>query len=359
MLAVPWFLTHTIQGLCRFRQQDPLVNEAVQQQQQQPIKQQQQQNQQQLKSAVIPSENLVSSPVSRSQASKVSTPKTQTLVASSPPGTDIPAGTQKEQHISKQTSSLQASQPVTPSTQTSSRKLVLTPSASEGKMSLEWAQQQVDKFKFSFDDADTDKSGTLSFSEVYQVLQKVGFKGSEQEAQLIFGHLDRDHDKRVTREEFAATLNNLPRLTIKEFCLRKAFLQLDKDKSGYLTRAEIEDATKSEAGLNIAAEKISDLLIYLCKEDADQKVSYEEFLRVFGVQQEATVMRQIFSKLDADKSGFLSKEEILESVKSEFELKLKASKIADLLCYWCKDADKKISYEEFVQVWLKQEEKKK
>ncbi|XP_059162356.1 uncharacterized protein LOC131945429 [Physella acuta] len=60
-------------------------------------------------------------------------------------------------------------------------------------------------------------------------------------------------------------------------------------------------------------------------------------------------MRQVFVKLDADGSGFLTKEEILDALKSEFELKLKASKIADLLCYWCKDADKKINYEEFVQ----------
>ncbi|XP_059141874.1 uncharacterized protein LOC131929605, partial [Physella acuta] len=56
--------------------------------------------------------------------------------------------------------------------------------ASGGKMSVEWVKQQVEKFKFDFDEADTDKSGSLSFDEVLQVLRKSGFKGSEDEAQV-------------------------------------------------------------------------------------------------------------------------------------------------------------------------------
>lgn len=87
-------------------------------------------------------------------------------------------------------------------------------------------------------------------------------------------------------------------------------------------------------------------------------MSYEEFLHVFGVESAATVMKQVFAKLDVDGSGFLTKEEILDAVKAESELKLKADKISDLLIYWVKDKDKKISYNEFVDVWLKQKEEK-
>ena len=55
-------------------------------------------------------------------------------------------------------------------------------------------------------------------------------------------------------------------LFLREFVLRKAFKQLDKDGSGTLSRAEIEEASKKEAGLDIAAEKISDLLAALEKD---------------------------------------------------------------------------------------------
>lgn len=51
-------------------------------------------------------------------------------------------------------------------------------------MSHEWVQKQVEQFQFTFDQADKDKSGSLSFSEIYAVLQAQGFKGSEEEAQV-------------------------------------------------------------------------------------------------------------------------------------------------------------------------------
>ena len=53
-------------------------------------------------------------------------------------------------------------------------------------MSAEWAQQQLEKFKFSFDEADKDKSGSLSVEEVYDILNNNGFKGSKDEAKLCF-----------------------------------------------------------------------------------------------------------------------------------------------------------------------------
>ena len=55
------------------------------------------------------------------------------------------------------------------------------------KMSAEWASQQLEKFKFSFDEADRDKSGFLSLDEVVAVLGKNGFKGSKDDAKVSGG----------------------------------------------------------------------------------------------------------------------------------------------------------------------------
>jgi Ca2+-binding EF-hand superfamily protein len=52
------------------------------------------------------------------------------------------------------------------------------------KMSAEWASQQLEKFKFSFDEADKDKSGSLSVDEVIDILRSQGFKGSQDEAKV-------------------------------------------------------------------------------------------------------------------------------------------------------------------------------
>lgn len=52
------------------------------------------------------------------------------------------------------------------------------------KMSSEWAQQQIEQFRFTFEEADHDKSGWLSFAEVLNVLEKAGFKGTPEEAKV-------------------------------------------------------------------------------------------------------------------------------------------------------------------------------
>ncbi|RUA16531.1 MAG: hypothetical protein DSY55_03970 [Clostridia bacterium] len=64
-----------------------------------------------------------------------------------------------------------------PGKQVSSTSIVL-------KMSAEWALQQLEKFKFSFDEADRDKSGFLSLDEVVEILNKNGFKGSKDDAKV-------------------------------------------------------------------------------------------------------------------------------------------------------------------------------
>jgi Ca2+-binding EF-hand superfamily protein len=48
--------------------------------------------------------------------------------------------------------------------------------------------------------------------------------------------------------------------------LRKTFKQMDKDGSGTLSRKEIIDAAKTQAGLDVEAENIADLLLVLSKD---------------------------------------------------------------------------------------------
>jgi len=44
-------------------------------------------------------------------------------------------------------------------------------------------------------------------------------------------------------------------------------------------------------------------------------VSYEEFLAHFKYNQTATLLREVFAQIDKDKSGKLSKQEIINAIK--------------------------------------------
>ncbi|GFN99926.1 calcium-dependent protein kinase [Plakobranchus ocellatus] len=221
------------------------------------------------------------------------------------------------------------------------------------RVGVQWAQDMVEKLAFDFDKADKDKNGSLSVDEVIQVLKSVGFKGSNEEAKVIFAHLDKNKDNKISRDEFKSSLIKLPRMSLREFAYRKAFLSLDKDQSGFLSKAEVEDAVKADATVPIAADKISDILIYLTRDDDDQKVSYDEFLEVLGFEESASICKKIFQLLDKDNSGFLTRVEISTAIFSEGELANVKPKLLQLLDDLVKDADQKINYHEFVESWLK------
>ena len=56
-------------------------------------------------------------------------------------------------------------------------------------MTTEWAKQQLNQMKVSFDEVDKNKNGELSLEEVIIVLQKHGYNGSKEDAKVIIKYL--------------------------------------------------------------------------------------------------------------------------------------------------------------------------
>ena len=51
-----------------------------------------------------------------------------------------------------------------------------------------WLQNQLSAFEQRFAEADKDKSGSLSYSEVCEVLKAAGFKGTDDQFQVSTQH---------------------------------------------------------------------------------------------------------------------------------------------------------------------------
>ncbi|XP_048778340.2 16 kDa calcium-binding protein-like [Ostrea edulis] len=213
-----------------------------------------------------------------------------------------------------------------------------------------WVQRHLSRVQEDFDEVDKDKSGSLDFPEVCNVLQKSGFKGTPEEAKRIFQTLDVDKNSKISKDEYVNSMAKIPQIDFKQIALRRAFRKLDKDGSGFLTRDEILDAASNEAEINVSADKISDMLIYLVK-DNDKKIDYEEFLNIWNVKFTTPVMRTLFQKLDKDGSGKLDRKELLDGLHGDNELHLQAPKIAAILIKWSKDHNGPLSYEEFLKAY--------
>ncbi|XP_060086118.1 calmodulin-like [Ylistrum balloti] len=211
-----------------------------------------------------------------------------------------------------------------------------------------WTQRHLSRVVDDFDAADKDKSGTLTFGEVCDVLKVAGFKGTDEQAKRIFCELDTDKNNKISKNEFSKAMGRVPKVDFKILVLRRAFNKIDADGSGFLTRDEILKAASEDVGLNVTAEKISDMLLAITK-DADKKISYDEFLDIWGKRQTSSVLRITFDKLDKDKSGTLTKDEMLAGIKSDEELSIQATTISSLLVKWCKGTS--VSYEEFCRFY--------
>ncbi|XP_060599280.1 calmodulin-A-like [Ruditapes philippinarum] len=231
--------------------------------------------------------------------------------------------------------------------------------SAEGELSF-WLKRQLTAFEEKFCEADKDKNGSLSFAEISEVLRNSGFKGTEEDVKAIFKFADSNKDAKISRNEYMVAVKKAPKTSLKEIVLRRAFKKYDKDGSGFLSRDEVISAVGSEeAGLNLPAEKVSEMLISLVHEKGkgDQQVSYEEFLQVFHYNQTATLLRELFNNIDKDKSGFLTKKEIIDAIKADEELSFKAANLSQLLITFSKDKMDKINYEEFAKIVANQAKK--
>ncbi|GAB5361444.1 hypothetical protein AAMO2058_000713700 [Amorphochlora amoebiformis] len=105
-------------------------------------------------------------------------------------------------------------------------------------------------YKSIFDMFDTDKSGTLEFDEMLQMLKLLGIvDGDEKEQQAeckgIMDELDDDGDEEVTFEEFFnwVAMSDLVMKDkhLRHHLVRNIFDKMDEDKSGFIDADELHD----------------------------------------------------------------------------------------------------------------------
>ncbi|WAR10846.1 CALL3-like protein [Mya arenaria] len=226
----------------------------------------------------------------------------------------------------------------------------------EGELSF-WLKRQLSAFEEKFVAADTDKSGFLSLPEVAAVLRNAGFKGTDEDIQAIFKFADKNKDAKISRAEYLQALKKAPKINLKEIVLRRAFRRYDADGSGFLTRDEVVAITASEeAGLNLPAENVAEMLLALVT-DTDKKISYEEFLSHFRYQQTATLLRELFTRIDKDGSGRLTKQEIVNAIKADEELAFQAANLSQLLISFTRENTDNIDYQQFARIVAAQAKK--
>ncbi|OIT21345.1 PREDICTED: calcium-dependent protein kinase 24 isoform X2 [Nicotiana attenuata] len=136
-------------------------------------------------------------------------------------------------------------------------------------------QDQVHGIKQMFYMMDSDKNGNLSFQELKDGLHMMGQSVADPEVQLLMDAADVDGNGMLNCEEFVTMAVHLQRLSNDDH-LRQAFLQFDKNRSGYI---EFEDLKVSlfDDHLGPKNDQAIHDIISDADLDKDGRISYQDF----------------------------------------------------------------------------------
>ena len=134
--------------------------------------------------------------------------------------------------------------------------------------------EDIQQLKNIFEEIDTDKSGVLDIKEIKEGINKM-MKGkdiSEQEKNDIINRIDTNKSHKIEYNEFlAACLEQ--KLYLKEENLLTAFLRLDQDNSGKISKKEIKNALSGELDKEMIDKMVSEFDL-----DGDGEIDYKEFI---------------------------------------------------------------------------------
>merc|ERR1711923_509845 len=162
------------------------------------------------------------------------------------------------------------------------------------------------------------------------------------------------HSVRTSRTVNTQTLNTRDNILAtmagaNEAELREAFKLFDADGDGMISAEELVTLISKVGGQMADAE--AKALIHAADKDGNMGIDFGEFAKFWEALHgdDEGKIRAEFGKLDADKSGYITKDEMVAVISSEFQgdKMEEAKKSIDKLDV---DKDGKVSYPEFILV---------
>lgn len=213
---------------------------------------------------------------------------------------------------------------------------------------------------------DLNGDGALTKQELLEGMNSYGKNFSEEEVSNVFALADINSDGEINYAEFVAMLFPAASSALAKFRLehqtlknaKQAFDNYDIDGDEEISYDELV----AGMGGDYSANEIQ-AIFAMGDVDQDGKISFLEFARImipytnealskfWKLFNNVQSVRQAFQKLDVDKDGQISKQEIMQGMSSA-GLKLSSTEIETLFILGDRDNNGQIDFSEFAQIMI-------
>ncbi|KAJ8309338.1 hypothetical protein KUTeg_014212 [Tegillarca granosa] len=200
-------------------------------------------------------------------------------------------------------------------------------------------QINFDEFREAFNLFDEDGGGSITAKELGTVMKSLGQNPTEQEIEDMINEVDEDGNGEIEFEEFLAMMVKTMASSDNEDELREAFKIFDRDNSGGINAAELKQV------MAVIGEKLTDEEVECMIVEADEDGDGEENLSEDQIKE----FREAFSLFDSDGGGTISGSELGTVMRSlgqnptEMELEAMIKEVDQ-------DGNGEIDFEEFIQM---------
>lgn len=145
-------------------------------------------------------------------------------------------------------------------------------------------KEQISDFREAFSLFDHDENGSISASELGQVLKALGQNPSKNELSDMINEVDVDGNGTVEFAEFVILMTNKVKEMTKEEEISEAFNVLDKEKDNHISVKELKYFMRKVAHIKLSSEE-AEAMIEFADSDEDGLVSFDDFLQVVTLAQ--------------------------------------------------------------------------
>jgi len=131
----------------------------------------------------------------------------------------------------------------------------------------------LEELRAAFDIFDKNKDGTISITELEEVLKNMGEKPTKDDMKRMMANVDKDGDKNISFDEFVTLMASAK--TSSEDELRQAFRVFDADGNGTIDKPELKRVMEM-VGEAVTKEQL-DAMFKLADVNGDGEISFDEF----------------------------------------------------------------------------------